>query len=99
MGGGSVDIACLLVSPGLDDREVVGARSVLEVLGLSPHEARHELMRFRRHNLALFERMHPHFKDRATSMALAREGRRQLEEQLAKEREEQGQRRTPGWTE
>ena len=64
------------------------ARSVLEELGLSPHEARHEVMRFRRHNLALFERMHPHFKDRATAMALAREGRQELERQLAREREE-----------
>ena len=87
----------LRVERELFESSLRSARSVLEVLGLSPHEARHELMRFRRHNLALFERMHPHYKDRAASMALAREGRRQLEEQLAREREEQGQRRTPGW--
>jgi glutathione-regulated potassium-efflux system ancillary protein KefC len=72
------------------------ARSVLEVLGLPPHEARHEVMRFRRHNLALFERMYPHHQDRAKTMALARQGRRELEEQLAREREGSDEQR-PRW--
>ncbi len=73
------------------------ARSVLELMGSTPHEARQQAMRFRNHNIALFEEMHPHHKDRAKLIAVAREGRRQLEEQLAREREEQRQRRPPGW--
>lgn len=78
-------------------------RTVLEVLGFPPHEAREHAMRFRRHNLALFERMYPHHKDRAKLIAVVKEGRQQLEEQMARERAEreerrrQGQARPPGW--
>jgi glutathione-regulated potassium-efflux system ancillary protein KefC len=64
------------------------ARTVLEVLGFPPHEARANAMRFRRHNLELFERMYPHHKDRAKVIAVIKQGRRQLEEQMAQERAE-----------
>jgi glutathione-regulated potassium-efflux system ancillary protein KefC len=79
------------------------ARTVLEVLGFSPHEARANAMRFRRHNLQLFEQMYPHHKDRAKVIAVIKQGRRQLEEQMAQERAEREKRRTestpkpPGW--
>ena len=69
------------------------ARSVLEVLGYPPHEARSHAMRFRRHNLALFEQMYPHFRDRAKLIAVVKQGRQQLEEQMAQERAEREQRR------
>ncbi|MCX7276513.1 MAG: glutathione-regulated potassium-efflux system protein KefC [Burkholderiales bacterium] len=69
------------------------ARSVLELVGYPPHEARQQAMRFRRHNIALFEQMYPHRKDRNKLIAVATEGRQQLEEQMAQEREEQAQRR------
>ena len=79
------------------------ARTVLEVLGFAPHEARSHAMRFRRHNLELFERMYPHHKDRAKMIAVVKQGRRQLEEQMAQERAAHEQRRReederrPGW--
>jgi glutathione-regulated potassium-efflux system ancillary protein KefC len=80
------------------------ARTVLEVLGFAPYEARVQAMRFRRHNLELFERMYPHHQDRAKVIAVIKQGRRQLEEQMAQERaehdkrrrEEQAQIRSPG---
>jgi glutathione-regulated potassium-efflux system ancillary protein KefC len=78
-------------------------RTVLEVLGFAPHEARAHAMRFRRHNLELFEKMYPHHKDRAKVIAVIKQGRAQLEEQMAQERAEREQRRReaqdrpPGW--
>ena len=69
------------------------ARTVLEVLGFPPHEARVQALRFRRHNLELFERMYPHHKDRAKVIAVIKQGRRQLEEQMAQERAEHEKRR------
>jgi glutathione-regulated potassium-efflux system ancillary protein KefC len=82
------------------------ARTVLEVLGFAPHEARAHAMRFRRHNLQLFEQMYPHRKDRAKVIAVVKQGRRQLEEQMAQERAEREKRvredaaeRRPGWGE
>ncbi|MDO8248120.1 MAG: glutathione-regulated potassium-efflux system protein KefC [Rhodoferax sp.] len=73
------------------------ARSVLELLGHGAHEARQTAMRFRQHNLELFEKMHPHYQDRAKLIAVVKQGRRQLEEQMAQERAERAERRPPGW--
>jgi glutathione-regulated potassium-efflux system ancillary protein KefC len=73
------------------------ARSVLELLGHGAHEARQSAMRFRQHNLELFEKMHPHYQDRAKLIAVVKQGRRQLEEQMAQERAERAERRPPGW--
>ena len=78
-------------------------RTVLELLGMDAHAARRQAMRFRRHNIALFEKMYPHHRDRARMIAVVKEGRQQLEEQMAREREEaaargkRGAERTPGW--
>jgi glutathione-regulated potassium-efflux system ancillary protein KefC len=76
-------------------------RSVLELLGLAPHEARRQAMRFRRHNIGLFEQMYLHREDRAKVIAVAKQGRRQLEEQMAQERADAQRRREagtgPGW--
>ena len=78
-------------------------RTVLEVLGQTPHEARQQAMRFRRHNMELFEKMHPHYQDRKRLIAVVKAGRRQLEEQMASERAEnearrkRGSERMPGW--
>jgi glutathione-regulated potassium-efflux system ancillary protein KefC len=72
------------------------ARTVLEALGFTPHEARGHAMRFRRHNLDLFERMYPHHKDRAKVIAVIKQGRAQLEEQMAQERAERDRRRGEG---
>jgi glutathione-regulated potassium-efflux system ancillary protein KefC len=73
------------------------ARSVLELLGQEPHAARQSTMRFRQHNLELFEKLHPHFKDQAQLIAVVKQGRQQLEEQMAQEREQQQKRRPHGW--
>jgi len=72
-------------------------RSVLELLGQSAHEARQKSMRFRTHNLALFEKMHPFYKDRAKLVAVVKQGRLQFEEQMAQERLERAQRQPHGW--
>jgi glutathione-regulated potassium-efflux system ancillary protein KefC len=55
-------------------------------------------MRFRQHNLELFEQMYPHRKDRSKLIAVATQGRLQLEAQMAQEREQLAQRRPPGWS-
>ncbi|MES2511930.1 MAG: glutathione-regulated potassium-efflux system protein KefC [Pseudomonadota bacterium] len=73
------------------------ARTVLEILGHPPHEARQSAMRFRKHNIDLFERMRPHRKDRSKLIAVAVQGRLQLEEQMAQEREQLAQRRPARW--
>ncbi|MFZ3220007.1 MAG: NAD-binding protein, partial [Rhodoferax sp.] len=65
--------------------------SVLELLGQTPQEAHRAVNRFRTHNLALLEKMHAHHKDRAKMIAVAKQGRQELEEQMAREREEQAQ--------
>jgi glutathione-regulated potassium-efflux system ancillary protein KefC len=76
------------------------ARTVLELVGFPPHEARQTAMRFRRHNLELFEKMYIHHKDRAKLIAVVKQGRQQLEEQMAREREDREKRtagRPQGW--
>ena len=73
------------------------ARCVLELLGQSTHAARQTAMRFRQHNLALFEQLYPHHKDRAKVIAVVKQGRLQLEEQMAQEREAQARRNPHAW--
>jgi glutathione-regulated potassium-efflux system ancillary protein KefC len=65
-------------------------------MGLEAAEADALLARFRQHNIALADRMYPHHKDQARMIAVAREGRSQLAEQLAKEREERNLRHAAG---
>lgn len=81
------------------------ARTVLEVLGYGPAEARRHAMRFRRHNIELFEKMYLHHDERSKLIAVVKEGRQQFEEQMAQERAERDRRyaqgdrdlRPPGW--
>jgi glutathione-regulated potassium-efflux system ancillary protein KefC len=73
------------------------ARSVLEVLGWPAHEARESAMRFRQRNLKLTADGYPHYKDRAKFIAVAKEGRQQFAEQMAKEREERQKRARGDW--
>jgi glutathione-regulated potassium-efflux system ancillary protein KefC len=49
-------------------------------------------MRFRQHNLELFERMYPHHNDRARLISVVKQGRQQLEQQMAQERQERRER-------
>ena len=72
-------------------------RSVLQVLGWPAHEARESTMRFRDRNIKLTQDTYPHYKDRAKLIAVAKQGRQQFQEQMAKEREERKQRLGAGW--
>jgi len=70
------------------DSALMSARSVLEELGWERHQARNLALRFRRHNVAQVTSMAPHRKDEAKLIAAAKQGRQQLEEQFAQEREQ-----------
>ena len=91
------DRGIMRVERELFESSLKSARSVLELLGQSPHEARQNAMRFRQHNLQLFEQLYPHHKDNAKVIAVVKQGRAQLEEQMAKEREQLVQKRPAGW--
>ena len=96
------DHGVMRVERELFESSLRSARTVLEVLGYAPSEARRQTLNFRRHNIALFEKMYPHHKDRAKVIAVIKRGRAQLEEQMASERaarDAQLQRsgRPPGW--
>ena len=80
------DLGVTLVQRELFESSLQSARTVLELMGLSPAEATTFTDRFRKHNIALADRMYPHHKDQAKYIAVAREGRSQLAEQMAKER-------------
>ena len=86
------DLGVTLVQRELFESSLASARTVLELMGQSPTLAQEMTRRFREHNIALADRMYPHHKDRAKMMAVAREGRAQLAEQMAKERQEHAER-------
>jgi glutathione-regulated potassium-efflux system ancillary protein KefC len=81
------DLGVLRVEREVFESSLRSARSVLELMGQPPHEVKQIAQRFRQHNLALFEQLYPHHKDRAKVIAVAKQGRAQLEEQMARERE------------
>ena len=91
------DRGVMRVDRELFESSLRSARSVLEILGYPPHEARQQAMRFRQHNIALFEQLYPYRKDRAKVIAVATEARQQLEEQMAQERVQQALRRPKRW--
>jgi len=96
------DRGVVRVERELFESSLRSGRTVLELLGFAAGEARRQAMRFRRHNLQLFEQMYPHYQNRSKLIAVVKEGRRQFEEQMAQERAEQAQRRRevtdrPNW--
>jgi glutathione-regulated potassium-efflux system ancillary protein KefC len=91
------DRGVMRVERELFESSLRSARSVLELLGHGAFEARQTAMRFRQHNLQLFEKMHPHYQDRAKFIAVVKQGRQQLEAQMAQERAERAEQRPPGW--
>ena len=93
------DRGVMRVERELFESSLRSARSVLEVLGHSAHEARQSAMRFRAHNLELFEKLHPHYQDNAKLIAVVKQGRAQLEEQMAQERVDRAQRLSHHWGE
>lgn len=72
----------------LFDSSLHTAQRVLRALGQSEDQAAAMAGRFRQHNLQLLEAMHPHHKDRSKLIAVSKQGRQQLEEQMARERAE-----------
>ncbi len=83
------DRAVMLVQRELFESSLLSARSVLELMGQTPEAAVSITQRFRQHNLELFEQLHPHYKDSAKMISGVKQGRRQLEEQMARERADQ----------
>jgi glutathione-regulated potassium-efflux system ancillary protein KefC len=82
------DLGVSLVQRELFESSLQSAHTVLELMGLPAAQATAITERFRTHNIALADRMYPHHQDRAKFIAVAREGRNQLAEQMAKERQE-----------
>lgn len=91
------ELGVMHIERELFESSLRSGRSVLELLGHSAHEARRTAMRFRAHNLALFEKMHPFYKDRAKLVAAVKQGRQQFEDQMAQERLDRAQRQPRGW--
>ena len=88
------DRGVVRVQRELFESSLLSARSVLELLGQSQPEAQAVVDRFRAHNLALFEELHPHYRDRDRLIAVVKQGRRQFEEQMALERAKKAADRT-----
>ena len=82
------DRGVMRVEREMFESSLLSARSVLELLGRSPEDAQQITTRFRQHNLDLFEKLHPHYRDQAKLISVIKEGRAQLEEQMAQERAE-----------
>lgn len=76
---------------------LLSSREVLELLGHQPHEARQLAQAFRLHNQEQLEAMLPHMGDEQQLIAIAKQGRQQLETLWAAQREEQ--RRVRPWRE
>jgi glutathione-regulated potassium-efflux system ancillary protein KefC len=82
------------------DSALMSARSALEQLGWQPHQARNLALRFRRHNVSQLAALAPHRKDEARLIAAAKQGRQQLEELFAIERQQAAERQArAGWSE
>ena len=75
-----------LVQRELFESSLQSGASVLRALGQDVADVAQTVQRFREHNLELFEKMHPHYKDRTKLIAVVKQGRLQLEEQMAQER-------------
>ena len=55
-------------------------------------------MRFRRHTVRQLEEMLPHLKDEARFIAMAKQGRQQLETLFAQERQSAQRNQREGWS-
>ncbi len=91
-----LELGVTLIERETLDSALMSARSVLEQLGWERHQARTLALRFRRHNIEQLLKMAPHRKDAAKLLAAAKQGRAQLEEQFALEREQAAKRQVRG---
>ena len=74
------------------DAALMSGRSVLELMGWQAHAARTQALRFRQHSIELLHQMAPHQGDEKKLIAVAQQGRRELEELWQRERAERAQR-------
>ena len=80
------------------DASLMSGRRVLELMGWQPHTARNQALRFRAHSIEQIEQMVPHLGNEQKLIALAKQGRQQLETLWAQERAEQtALRNRRGW--
>jgi len=92
------DLGVTLIERETLDAALMSARSVLELMGIEPHEARTSAMRFRKHNIAQVEQLFPHHRDESRLIAMIKQGRQQLEEQFAQERQLAKAHKGKGWS-
>jgi len=71
---------------------LLSSREVLELLGHEPHEAWRLAQAFRQHNREQLDAMLPHLGDEQRLIAIAKQGREQLEQLWATQRQEQRRR-------
>ena len=87
-----------LIEREMLDSSLLSGRKVLELMGWQPHAARNQALRFRQHSIEQIEQMLPHLGDEQKLIALAKQGRQQLEQVWAQEREQRdAQRQRQGW--
>ncbi len=80
------------------DAALMSGRRVLELMGWQAHTARNQALRYRQHTIDLLEQMAPHIGDQQALIAVAKQGREQLELMWAQERLQQtAQRNRQGW--
>ena len=72
-------------------------RSALERLGVGAFEAREIAESFRRYNQKYLDSSLPYFRDEKRSVAMVKDARQQLEEQLRNDREARSREREGGW--
>jgi glutathione-regulated potassium-efflux system ancillary protein KefC len=82
------DLGVELIERETLDSALMSGRSVLELLGFQRHQARTLAMRFRAHTVEQLEILRPHAADTSRFIALSRQGREQLEQRFAQEREQ-----------
>jgi glutathione-regulated potassium-efflux system ancillary protein KefC len=81
------------------DSALMSGRSVLELAGFEPHQARTLALRFRKHNIAQLDVLRQHRNDSAKLIAVSKQGRQQLEELFAQERDAAQRRQVrAGWS-
>ena len=80
------------------DAALMSGRRVLELMGWQAHTARNQALRYRQHTIDLLEQMAPHVGNQQALIAVAKQGREQLEQMWAQERAQQtAQRNRQGW--
>ena len=82
------DMGVQYVDRELFDASLQTAEKTLELMGFSPKDAQYVVAVFRAHNIELSDKMYAHHHDRATMLAISKQGREQLVEQMMRERQE-----------